>query len=677
MWLVYATWQPWEPAGWRTWGWYEIKPSTSESLELPQDDEWVYIYVEGDESGEIKPSDRATRESASFLIHPWKPFSVLQTARGDFIKSNRAQWSLERAEFYKYRNGGSHTINNVQQQIPLASQVFNKYSTTLQREDIQAVLPSVLEALKAPNVQALLNPQTITLVVANPDLLSQFVPDVDPKFVTFLKRDAEVRIMIRDPLVQELLQEPAAIDELSGLLSTGEPVMEVMPELPPSTHQNLPDLHPQQIYDQAINSVVWIHTAEAMGSGVLIDQRRKLVVTNQHVTDPAEWVDVFFPYKRNGSVNKKTKFYERNKVLLERERYLTKGKVIAQNVKNDLAIVQLVQVPTTAREIKHNFSKNVEDSMSQGDIVHILGNPGERLWNYTQGTFQRALNTCGIPEGACLEITGDAEAGNSGGPILNSQGVLVGILTSGTDETWTGAVPTRNIKVLLNTVPANLAPISTPTYPKRVFRIVNNTGVTILYQIQWSNSDEWQSESLETGFIVTHWSSGQNIPSGYPEIRFDHIAGDGQVTYRTYTLDTALFRAGNNDHAPTYGFQYNRWTRRLTLSRDALAAPSLSKAAPEETVLLTNYPNPFNPETWIPYQLAKPAEVTVTIYAADGKLVRTLALGHQAAGVYQSKSRAAYWDGRNEVGESVASGVYFYTLKAGDFTATRKMIIQK
>ena len=105
----------------------------------------------------------------------------------------------------------------------------------------------------------------------------------------------------------------------------------------------------------------------------------------------------------------------------------------------------------------------------------------------------------------------------------------------------------------------------------------------------------------------------------------------------------------------------------------APAAPTLSV----ETALLPNYPNPFNPETWIPYQLAKPADITLSIYSVDGRLVRTLALGHQIAGIYQSKSRAAYWDGRNDVGERVASGVYFYTFTAGDFTATRKMLIRK
>ena len=102
-----------------------------------------------------------------------------------------------------------------------------------------------------------------------------------------------------------------------------------------------------------------------------------------------------------------------------------------------------------------------------------------------------------------------------------------------------------------------------------------------------------------------------------------------------------------------------------------------SLTIPKETVLLANYPNPFNPETWIPYQLALPAEVTVTIYEMNGQLVRRLAVGHQAAGLYQSRSRAAYWDGRNQRGESIASGLYFYTLRAGEFTATRKMLIRK
>ena len=98
---------------------------------------------------------------------------------------------------------------------------------------------------------------------------------------------------------------------------------------------------------------------------------------------------------------------------------------------------------------------------------------------------------------------------------------------------------------------------------------------------------------------------------------------------------------------------------------------------PAETALLRNYPNPFNPETWIPYQLAHAAGVTLTIYDTEGMLVRRLDLGYQQAGYYTNRTRAAYWDGRNHLGESVGSGIYFYHLRAGDYSTTRKMVILK
>ncbi|MYA72640.1 T9SS type A sorting domain-containing protein, partial [Candidatus Poribacteria bacterium] len=97
----------------------------------------------------------------------------------------------------------------------------------------------------------------------------------------------------------------------------------------------------------------------------------------------------------------------------------------------------------------------------------------------------------------------------------------------------------------------------------------------------------------------------------------------------------------------------------------------LRAVLPETTVLLPNYPNPFNPETWIPYQLANASDVQITIYDTKGIVVRTLALGHQAAGYYTDRNRAAYWDGRNGLGENVASGVYFYQLQAGEISPMR------
>ena len=103
----------------------------------------------------------------------------------------------------------------------------------------------------------------------------------------------------------------------------------------------------------------------------------------------------------------------------------------------------------------------------------------------------------------------------------------------------------------------------------------------------------------------------------------------------------------------------------------------LSVLTPKATALLPNYPNPFNPETWIPYQLATDSDVTLTIYTAKGAVVRQFQLGHQPAGFYTARAQAAYWDGRNTSGESVASGVYFYQLRAGDYSALRRMVILK
>ena len=108
----------------------------------------------------------------------------------------------------------------------------------------------------------------------------------------------------------------------------------------------------------------------------------------------------------------------------------------------------------------------------------------------------------------------------------------------------------------------------------------------------------------------------------------------------------------------------------LSIRLDNIGKPKLTR-------LLQNFPNPFNPETWIPYQLETSAEVTLQIYDTAGSIVRTLELGFKAQGFYMTRTTAAYWDGRNNMGEQVASGVYFYSLQTPDFSATRKMLILK
>jgi hypothetical protein len=108
---------------------------------------------------------------------------------------------------------------------------------------------------------------------------------------------------------------------------------------------------------------------------------------------------------------------------------------------------------------------------------------------------------------------------------------------------------------------------------------------------------------------------------------------------------------------------------------DVAIPPPDRQAIPKEFRLLQNFPNPFNPETWLPYELASDATVMILIHNSGGELVRRLNPGRQEAGFYTTRDKAAFWDGRNETGEQVSSGVYFYTLQAGEFAATKKMSI--
>ena len=131
---------------------------------------------------------------------------------------------------------------------------------------------------------------------------------------------------------------------------------------------------------------------------------------------------------------------------------------------------------------------------------------------------------------------------------------------------------------------------------------------------------------------------------------------------------------------PDGNFESQTLTFKVTpedLANAVLSVRLDSIGQPTQNLLLQNYPNPFNPETWIPYQLAEDNSVSVSIYDTTGQLVRTLPLGFQSAGFYNSRERAAYWNGRNALGERVASGIYFYQLTTPTFQQTRRLVIVK
>jgi len=177
-------------------------------------------------------------------------------------------------------------------------------------------------------------------------------------------------------------------------------------------------------------------------------------------------------------------------------------------------------------------------------------------------------------------------------------------------------------------------------------------------------------KNLSTGRAVTAITPSDEI--GYRSTIVDIEAG------RAATVGDILEISAESPN-PFMGVEPLRYAVTAEDVRQSLIQlpPLVAYEIPAETALLPNYPNPFNPETWIPYRLAEDAFVTLTIYDGIGQVVRTFDVGHRIASAYESRSKAIYWDGRNDVGERVASGVYFYTLTAGDFSATRRMLIIK
>ena len=194
---------------------------------------------------------------------------------------------------------------------------------------------------------------------------------------------------------------------------------------------------------------------------------------------------------------------------------------------------------------------------------------------------------------------------------------------------------------------------------------------------------------LGSGFrvVIKNPSTGKSV-STERRSAFPTVTGDEKAGYQVTVVDIETARAAQigdileiavRSPSPLIGVEPLRYTVTVEdVKRSRIELPALvAYEIPSETELLANYPNPFNPETWIPYRLAEDGFVTLTIYDATGQVVRTLEVGHRIAAVYERRSKAIHWDGKNDLGEGVANGIYFYTLSAGDYSATRKMVILK
>ena len=204
-----------------------------------------------------------------------------------------------------------------------------------------------------------------------------------------------------------------------------------------------PKYSADQIYKKAIRSVMWIvNPGIGEGSGVLIDKKFRLAITNAHVPGKQNTIDVYFPAAgENGELIKDRNFYLASGDVLKRLGYYTKGHIVARNEKTDLAIIRLDGLPKTAREINWDFTTSTTNA---GDLVYILGNPsGQELWRWTLGEYLKDHRDF-------LHIQSDVFGGNSGGPVLNKQGLLLGIVARSDRHMNALAIPMRDINRLLS-----------------------------------------------------------------------------------------------------------------------------------------------------------------------------------------------------------------------------------
>ena len=190
--------------------------------------------------------------------------------------------------------------------------------------------------------------------------------------------------------------------------------------------------------------------------------------------------------------------------------------------------------------------------------------------------------------------------------------------------------------------------------------------------------DTWTEESAYDGYrvIVRNLRTNSTISAS---VEGDYFAAATADLARRSVVEVGdlieLHVVGPDGNVESGTVRFNVTPEHLANAVLSVRLDGIGK--PEQDLLLQNYPNPFNPETWIPYQLSSDSPVSVSIYDTTGRQVRTLSLGIQSAGFYNSRGRAAYWDGRNDAGEHVSSGLYFYQLRTPTFHQTRRLVIVK
>ena len=279
-------------------------------------------------------------------------------------------------------------------------------------------------------------------------------------------------------------------------------------------------------------------------------------------------------------------------------------------------------------------------------------------------TVHMTARSLALKTGATVVVTLDTKsqqfvawtpnAPDNGFPIEGAKGYIVNLPTA-RDIVFTGTGWTNHVQVAA----APLATASTQTWAFVVSGHLEGALHFNNYLITVRN--------LRTNTIMKTRARGNYFAAATANLNYHSVVELGD------TLELIVTDTNGNLVSETFRFTVNP----ASITNAVLNVTLDSIGTPKQNLLLQNYPNPFNPETWIPYRLSADSHVSITIYDATGALVRTLSLGYQSAAFYQNRGHAAYWDGRNDLGEPVASGVYFYQLTTASFQQTRRMLILK
>ena len=612
----------------------------------------------------------------------------------------------------------------------LAEKVFAKYNDTILREDIQPLLPDVLRAFRKQEIQNFLDPPTIGVILSNPGFLTSIDPDVDYRFVGLLTLDNKLRVLFADEQFQTLLQTPNEIDKLVKVIppSGGGDCPE--PEPPKATTLSIVSGYGQEgspggrltdpfvveVQDQYGDTLSGKSVGFRVTKGGKFSGQTSITVSTDgrgqaraRLTlgsgSGANWVEASVAAKDSLNGIQLTQTFTATAIPSEDDEedseeppmYWIAGNTIyyrptgggkeifnepqsgtltgglAVDMKGGKVYWTEQTNPKTNRKTNHNMG-HIQSANLDGTNVQKFKSPHAAPKHIAFDTKDEMLYwTNDVGRIQRIKV-GGRRIENFKEDLVNPQHIAFDVKMR--RLYWTDAEGIWHIYADNDTgIPRSLVEKEDlgevrgiAVFDGVVYWTEQTNGLGRVRFMNGTGSGEKLLAVLES----------ESIPGG---IAVDPVGGRvywttsrGEIRSAPRVIQTVVM-GGDEPAIPAIGIALGG--RANESAAWAGAAPSLSSVGSVENTLLANYPNPFNPETWIPYQLSASADVSVSIYAVDGRLVRRLDLGHQVEGVYRSRSRAAYWDGRNEFGERVASGLYFYTLTAGDFTATRKMLIRK